>query len=278
MPNTAFNPTRIAGRVLRQLRMNLVTDSIVNRNFEGEIEGPEDTVNIVELDALTINDYDPSTGITVETEPSGTPRSLSLPHKKYFAFIADLSDNAEQYLDQFADEGLQDLLRAAQQYVLSQYTDAAGGNQVTLDPSVTDPSATMEEKVADAGVILDDQEVPDNNRWICLPPTAVRLIEDQITDRGTELGDDAVQNGYQGMFRGFEVYKAPSSHFTNTGSSPEYLHAMYGHRQAITYADAVLNTRAQDSERYFGQQVDGLHVGVAKVIRPEAVGDFRIQQ
>jgi len=34
----------------------------------------------------------------------------------------------------------------------------------------------------------------------------------------------------------------------------------------------------QESERYFGQQVDGLHVGGARVVRPEAAGDFRILQ
>jgi len=272
--NTNFNPTRLAGQVLRELRMRLVVANIVNRNYEGEIEGPEDTVDILELGSLTVGDYDPSSGITVQTEPTAETTALSMEQNKYFAFIADLADNAEAYAEIFQQEGVADLLREAQKYVLGKYTEAQNSNQVAYDPANDD----IEEKIADAGENLDEEEVPEDGRWIVLPPTEVRAIEDKMSARDTPAGDDAIRAGYQGGFRGFDVYKAPSNHFTTTGTSPAYLHAMYGHSIAITYADAVLNTRVQESERYFGQQVDGLHVGGAKVVRPEAAGDFRIKQ
>lgn len=275
MPNSAFDPVRLSGRILRQLRMSLVTDSIVNRNWEGEIEGPEDTVEILELDALTINDYDPANGITVETEPSGNTRQLTLPHKKYFAFIADLADNAEQYMDMFSQEGMQDLLKEAQQYVLGQYTDAT--HQIDLDQTTSTTSDDLKDKLQDAAVDLDNAEVPEQGRYAVLRPQEYKLIENDLMERDTELGDDVIRNGYQGMYQGFEIYKAPDSHFTNTGSSPSYDHSLIGNRIAITYADAVLNTRVQESERYFGQQVDGLHVAGAKVVRPDALVDLRIQ-
>lgn len=274
MPNTAFDPIRLSGQILRALRMSLVTDSLVNRNFEGELEGPEDSVDILRLDSLTINDYDPATGITVETEPSATPVQLQITHQKYFAFIADMADNAAAYANLFQQEGTQDLLKAAQQFVLGQYTGAT--HQVDFD-ATTASVADFYDKVGDIKVTLDNAEVPDNNRWLALRPQEIDLIEDDIINRDTDLGDDVIQNGYQGMYRGFEVYKAPDSHFTNTGTSPSYDHAMAGNRIAITYADAVLNTRVQESERYFGQQVDGLHVAGAEVVRPDALVDFRIQ-
>ena len=272
--NTAFDPVRLSGEVLRELRMRLVVDNIVNRNYEGEIEGPEDTVEILELGSLTVGDYDPSSGITVQTEPTAEGNQLPMEQVKYFAFIADLADNAQAYATIFQQEGVSNLLREAQKYVLGKYTDALAGNQITYDPANDD----IEEKIADAGVKLDDEEVPEEGRWIVLPPPEVRAIGDKMSARDTPAGDDAIRAGYQGGFRGFDVYKAPSAHFTTTGTSPAYLHGMYGHPIAITYADAVLNTRVQESERYFGQQVDGLHVGGAKVVRDEAVGDFRIKQ
>jgi Tfp pilus assembly protein PilE len=263
--------------------MSLVTDSIVNRNFQGEIEGPEDSVDILTLDSLTIRDYSPSSGITVETEPSATPQQLQITHQKYFAFIADLADNAAEYAELFQEEGVQDLLKEAQQFVLGYYGDAT--HQVDFDDTAAEstPSeratkqSAFREAVKEGAEKLDNAEVPDANRWLMLRPQEVRLIEDDIINRDTDLGDSVIQNGYQGMYRGFEVYKAPDSHFTNTGSSPSYDHAMMGSRLGITYADAVLNTRVQESERYFGQQVDGLHVAGAEVVRPDALVDFRIQ-
>jgi len=283
MPNASFNATRLSGQLLRQLRTALVTDSIVNRNYEGDISGPEDSVEITRLDALTIGDYSADTGITVETEPTGTNTTLTLPHKKYFAFIADAADNAGRYADLFEQDGLQDLLTEAQKYVLGQYTDA--DEQATFDATMPESTASeIDEKrlafrnvTKEIATTLDNNEVPDRGRYMMLRPEEVRLIEDDLLNRETDLGDDVIVNGYQGSYRGFNVFKAPGSHFTNTGTSPSYNHALAGHPIAITYADAIVQTRQQPSERYFGEQVDGLHIGGAKVIRPEALVDFRIQ-
>lgn len=274
MPNSAFNPTRLSGQILRQLRMSLVTDNIVNRNWQGEIEGPEDTVEILTLEGLTVRDYADDGTITVETEPGASPRQLAMEIQPYFAFIADVTDNASAVAELFAQEGLQDLRKEAQKYVLGKYTEADADNQVTFDEEGGDD---IEEKIADAGENLDDNEVPDEGRFIVLRPHEVRLIEDKISDRGTALGDQAVRAGYQGTFRGFEVYKAPSSHFTNTGTSPSYDHCVYGSRIATTYADAIVQVRRQPSEKHFGDQIDGLLVAGAKVVRPEALGDFRVK-
>ena len=148
--NANFDPTRLSGRILRSLRMNLVTDSIVNRNWEGEIEGPEDTVEILQLDGLTISDYDPANGITVETEPTATSNQLAMDHQKYFAFIADMADNASQYADLFEQEGLQDLLKQAQQYVLGKYTGATG--QVDLDQTTSTSANDVKDKLRQISV------------------------------------------------------------------------------------------------------------------------------
>lgn len=275
MANSDFDPTRLSGRVLRALRRSLVTDSIVNRNFEGEIEGPEDTVDILDLDSLTIGDYDPSSGISVETEPSGGSRQLSMTHQKYFAFIADMADNAAQYADLFEQEGLQDLLKEAQQFVLGLASD--GTHQEDVDQTTSTNADDMKTALQNISVKLDNAEVPEQGRYAVLRPQEYNLVEDDLMERDTELGDEVIQNGYQGMYQGFEIYKVPDSHFTNTGSSPSYDHCPVGSRLAITYADAIVNTRVQESERYFGQQVDGLRVAGAKVVRPDALADLRIQ-
>ena len=275
MSNANFDPVRLAGRVMRKLRTSLVTDSIVNRNFEGEIEGPEDSVEILQLDALSVGDYDASTGISVETEPSAASNILEMTHKKYFAFIADMSDNASKYAELFEQQGLADLLKEAQKFVLSQYGDAA--LQEDLDQTSATSAADMKAFLRTVAVKLDNNEVPEDNRFAILRPQEYALIEEDLSDRDTELGDQVARVGYQGMYQGFEIFKAPEGHFTNSGTSPSYDHALAGHRMAITYADAIVRTRVNESLDYFGSQVDGLHVAGAEVVEPDALCDLRIK-
>jgi hypothetical protein len=53
---------------------------------------------------------------------------------------------------------------------------------------------------------------------------------------------------------------------------------MAGINQSIAYEDAVLNVRRVPSTDFSGDQVDGLHVAGAQVIRDGATVDFRIKQ
>lgn len=273
MPSNAnFIPERIAGEILRQMRMRLVTGSIVNRNFEGVIEGPEDSVRILSLKNLTVQDYSKGTPMTVETDLQSDAAVLELDHAKYFAFIADETDNAARVSQLFAEQGVQDLLKAAQTFVLGKYGSA--GSTLEYDPAVDDIAAA----VGAARTQLDNNSVPDEGRFIVVDPDTYGAIEDDIAGRETSFGDDVLRVGFQGFYKGFEVYKAPKSHFTSTGTTPVVLHALAGSRLATTYADAILNVRVNPSLQFRGDQIDGLHVGGAKVVRPEALIDFRIAQ
>jgi hypothetical protein len=270
MPSNAnFIQERIAGEILRQMRMRLVTGSIVNRNYEGEVTSPEDTVRILKLANLTVRDYSKGTAMTVETDLQSDDVSLAMDHKKYFAFIADETDNAAQVAELFSQEGVQDLLKEAQQYVLGQYGDSS--SFIEYDPAADD----VEKAVGAARTALDNNEVPDAGRFIVVDPDTFGSIEDDVSGRETAFGDNVLRVGFQGLYKGFEVYKAPQSHFTTTATG---LHALAGSRLAITYADAILDVRVNPSLDYRGNQIDGLHVGGAKVVRPDALIDFRIAQ
>lgn len=267
--NASFIQERIAGEILRQMRMRLVVNSIVNRNYEGEITSVEDTVRILKLDNLTVRDYAKGTPMTVETDLKSDARSLAMDHKKYFAFIADETDNAAQVAELFSQEGVQDLLKEAQKYVLGLYGQSS--SYVEFDPAAD----AIEGAVGAARTQLDNNSVPDEGRFLVVDPTTFGSIEDDISGRETVFGDNVLRVGFQGMYKGFEVYKAPESHFTTTVTG---LHALAGSRIATTYADAILDVRVNPSLAHRGDQVDGLHVGGGKVIRPDALVDFRIAQ
>ena len=272
--NAAFNPTILSGQLLRKLRMSLVFNSIVSRDFEGEINGPEDSVKILAPLAVSVEDADGSK-MSYGDQLLAEDAVLSMAHKKRFGFLAKDIDNASAAADVFADETFQEVLKAAQRYVLAQYTEADNANQITV--AVGDDMGT---RLRDASETLDEQEAPEMGRFVVLPPSAVREIEDELSDKGTQLGDAVTQTGFAGMYAGLQIFKAPSSHFTTTGTSPQYLHAMYGYRGAITYADAIVNVESGRHSDFIADYVRGIHVAGAKVLprRAKVLGDFRIEQ
>jgi len=281
--NQNFDPVKLQGQLVNKLRMSLVTTSITNTRYEGEIEGPEDSVKILRPVATTVEDADGSKmqyDETLEAEDS----VLSMDHKKRFGFIAKDIDNAgSQYGAEFADEDFQKVLRLAQQYVLGFYSDGVAANEVTFDKvGAADRDAkitALTQAIGEARTNLDNQEVPESNRWMVLPADEANLLEDDLASRQTEFGDDVIRNRFQGMYKGFEIYKAPQSHFTTTGTSPEYRHAPYGHRSSITYADAIVNVESGRHPDYIGDYFRGLHVAGATVLpgRSEALGDLRVK-
>ena len=270
--NAAFNPQILSAQLLRKMRMSLVFNNFVSRQYEGEITGPEDSVKILAPLAVSVEAADGSKmsyGDTLNAEDA----VLSMDLKQRFGFLAKDIDNAAAAGDVFADETFQDVLKGAQQYVLGTYSEA--GEQVTV--AVGD---SMAERIRDAAEILDDNECPEMGRFLVLPPSAVREIEEDLSQRGTELGDFVTQTGVVGSFAGFDIFKAPTTHFTKTGTTPEYLHAMAGYRGAITYADAIVSVESGRHSDFIADYVRGLHVAGAKVLprRAKTLVDFRIEQ
>ena len=264
----------LRGAILRQLRAANTYDAFVNRNLvEGSFEEPEDTVNVQTLGDIAISDY--SGSLPTPQDLDTDEDVIEATHKKAFAFKAESDDSASRLADQFTEEGVATLLQAAQEFILSQYTDAS--LQVTYDPS----DDSIRDKVAEAAVKMDNAEAPDGpqNRWAVLPPSVMNDIDDDVIDStGSGLDEDLLRNRFVGTFKGMRLYKAPASQFVNTGSSPSYDHAMAGINQSIAYDDAVLNVRRVPSTDFSGDQVDGLHVAGAQVIRDGATVDFRIKQ
>lgn len=273
MPSNANFNRVLRGAILRQLRAANTYDAFVNRELvAGSFEEPEDTVRIETLGDVQLSDYNGTLPTPQDIETNRD--TISASHKKAFAFKSEADDSASQIADLFREEGVAALLQAAQTFVLSQYTGA--DLQVTYDPS----SDNVRDKIAEAAVKLDNAEAPAGaeNRWLTVPPRVSEDIDDDVIDESpTGLADELIRNRFVGTYKGFRLYKAPVNQFTKTGSSPSYDHAMAGINQSIAYEDAVLNVRRVPSTDFSGDQIDGLHVAGAQVIRSGATIDFRVK-
>jgi len=124
--------------------------------------------------------------------------------------------------------------------------------------------------------LLDEQNVPEEGRWIVAPPS----FYEQLSQSGSKLlsvdfnaGQGSIRNGLvtSGKLRGFSMYK--SNNVATPSNADGKLLA--GHMSAICTAQTITSTEVIRDPDSFGDICRGLHVFGVKVLRDEAlVGAF----
>lgn len=270
--------------ILEALRKKLVYASpfAVNDDYEGEIQGPGNTVHITQIGDPTISDYSrDSTSLSYES-PSDAGLQLLIDQAKYFAFkVGDVdrrqaAGDIQRYLEGRAAYRLAD---AADQFVASKYTESGsvlGSTGSPLTPGVYSSSAPADfylKVMLPAKVLLDEANVPDDDRVAVLPPWAVSLLEQ--TSFVVQFGDSAGAPGIA-MQRGFMGFKVAGFTIFKSNNTPNPTGSVYAcqfsHPMAVTYGEQIAETEALRLQSDFADGVRGLHVYGAKVVRPEALG------
>ena len=120
--------------------------------------------------------------------------------------------------------------------------------------------------------LLDEQNVPEEGRWIVAPPS----FYEQLSQSGSKLlsvdfnaGQGSIRNGLvtSGKLRGFSMYK--SNNVATPSNADGKLLA--GHMSAICTAQTITSTEVIRDPDSFGDICRGLHVFGAKVLRDEAL-------
>jgi hypothetical protein len=115
------------------------------------------------------------------------------------------------------------------------------------------------------GQVLDEQNIPEEGRWVVLPAWAGRQIK-QSELRQAYLSGDSVsmlRNGRLGMVDRFTIYisnllpnnSSQPANF-NVGEWPIYA----GHAHGLTFASQISKVETLRSELTFGQILRGLQV------------------
>jgi hypothetical protein len=159
--------------------------------------------------------------------------------------------------------------------VASQYTGAVIGAGATFNIQAATPiqvtKSTVYDQMASLGVLLDSQEVPEDNRWLVLPPGLVKLVRE-----APEFIPSGVPSSYEklvldgkfmnarigGQMAGFDVFKSARV----SGDGVNGWHVMAGHKSAITYAMGFVETGMEDLIGNFGKAYKSLNVYGAKVV------------
>lgn len=286
--------------ILAALQKKLVYGSpmVVNSDYEGEIAGPGNTVHITQFGDPTVSDYKPGGTITYE-QLADAGLTLLIDQAKSFSFAIDDVDrrqaagDMQAYLEGRAAYRLAD---QADQYIASKYTQVAAGNILgstgaPLTPmpysiggsSTWHPADFYTQVTEPLKVLLDQNNVPDDDRYLIVPPWAESLLSQtqafvSVTDMQGQPSE-TFQRGFMGQVSGFNVLKSNNVPQPVSGGAGTGVWAIQaGHPMGITYGEQITETEALRLQTTIADGVRGLHVYGAKMTRPDTCAVAYVQR
>ncbi|NHN34839.1 phage capsid protein [Paenibacillus agricola] len=268
MAVTNFIPTIWSARLNESFKKNLVYGNIVNTDYEGLIAGQGSTVKINSIGAVTIGSYDKAIGIGNPQELDSAQKTLTIDQAKFYNFTVDDVDAAQANVDLLSGgivEASYGLANVVNQYIAGFYTEVIAGNTIGNDTTPIVPtSATAYDYLVDLGVILDENDVPETERFVVVPAYFYGLL---VKDPRYTKDANVMRTGFVGSIDNMSVYK--SNNVPNTAGVKYKIIA--GHKSAISFAGQVDSVEAYRPEKQFSDAIKGLQVFGAKCIKPEAI-------
>lgn len=264
-----------------------VLEQIANTNWEGELKKGGDTVHIRQIP--TGNNYAYVKGQTLEVDVMTEPLvDLLIDKGRYFSFIIDDVDKYQMdqnNMEAWSEATSKDMAVTIDSLVLADtYGDAssdnvgasAGKESSSFNMGVTGtPIALTEDNIVDylvdAGSILDEQNVPESDRWAVLPVWVCNKIKKSDLKDASLSGDSKsmLRSGLIGEIDRFKIYRSNSVPTTTDTVTTYY--CMCGHTSALTFASQITEMREVVAESTFGKKIQGLRVYGSKVVKPEAL-------
>jgi len=306
LPSGNFTPQIFSQKVLKFFRRASVAEDITNTDYTGEIENFGDTVNIIKEPTITVSSY--TRGSVVNTQDLADDQiTLTVDQANAFAFKIDDIEERQSHINFEAlatSSGAFSLKRKYDANVLQAISDGAGiagaddaslsGGLTTTNTSLGTASSPINVEADDAGInlmllmarVLDDQSVPEENRWFVAPP----IFYEKMFQAGNKIAEvqvtgDASSNLRNGLatpgtLAGFSCYKSTALNSTAgtdqvtlsgvaTDASENVILA--GHISSTATASHIAKTEVVRSTESFSDVVRGLHVFGRKVLRPEAL-------
>ena len=281
-----YVPVIFSGKLLTKFYAASALAAVSNTEYEGEIKKFGDTVKIRQTPDITIRDYQKGQVLSNE-QPETTSQDLLIDKGKYWSFVTDDVDDAQTDIKNYVGTWTED---ASKQMVITVETEvyadisgdehasnsgvAAGAISGDYDlGSVSVPvvitRTNIIEKIVEFGAVLDEQNIPSDNRFLILPVWMVALLKTSDLKQAYLTGDDKspIRNGMIGMIDRFMIY---TSNLLNDPGT--YTEVLFGHKKALTFATQITKTKVQDNPDGFGMLYRGLQVYGYKVILPEALG------
>jgi len=291
--NSFFLPSIYSKKVLNFFRKASVVEAITNTDYAGEISAYGDSVKIIKEPTITVYDYTRGSD-TTQTKLTDQEITLVVDSAKAFKFIVDDIEtnmshvNFKEVASSSAAYSLKDSYDAAVLSTMFSGVSAStpdhviGADAAAGTGGVGETTASVDLGVASEvdpldlmarmARLLDDQSVPEENRWFVASPD----FYEELSQSGSKLlsvdfnaGQGSIRNGLvsSGKLRGFDMYKSNNIPSVSTATGQ----CLAGHISSTATANTILSTEVIRDPSSFGDIVRGLHVYGAKVLRDDAM-------
>jgi hypothetical protein len=313
-PLMQYIPILYAGKTIKRYYESSIIPFISNTDYEGMIKAQGNEVKIRTVPEITIEDHAIGDVITNQRPIAGS-KTLLIDKAKRWSFLIDdieqvqtdlknrvteWSQNASENLDaHICTDVLMDLPAMVSDdnkgvaAGLRSHMINLGGTTVgtTATNFLTLTAANIMKKIVELGAVLDEQNVPDEGRWLLIDPLTAALLKSSDI-KSVELTGDVkspYRTGLVGRLDRFTVFATnrlyrelasdkdvgtpadvadPTNYFTNI---------LFGNREGLTFATQLTKNKMQDDPNGFDYVYRGLQVYGYEVIKPHAIGLLRAQ-
>ena len=294
LSNGNFTPVIYSQKVLKFFRRSSVAEAITNTDYAGEIENFGDTVKIIKEPSITVSSY--TRGSVVNTQDlTDAEITLTVDQGNYFAFKVDDIEERQSHVNFEALATSSGAYALKKQYdfnVLNNINSNASTDTTNLGAAGSAISCNTGNECANylstAARILDENDVPEENRWAVAPPqfyeilrqADAKLMDASVTGEATSplLNGNVTSR----KVHGFTLYQSnaivvgaagstSAATFGPSSTSGE-TNVLFGHMSAVSTASAIAKTEVVRDPNSFADIVRGLHVFGRKVLRGSGTG------
>lgn len=280
---------------------------VSNTDWEGEVSGMGDKVIIHTSPSITVANYTAGGGLTYQA-PTPDTQELLIDKGKYFAFqVNDVLAYQSQpdLIDTFSADAAEQMRVAIDSNCwYNTFSAAAAANKgatagaksasydlgTDLAP-ITLTKDNVLEKVLQMASVLDEQNVPESDRWLVIDPYTRSLLFQSELAKAYSTGDGTsiVRNGKIGTVDRFTVYVSNHLPRAVAGTATPWLSGdgsensvtstsdlkrrviIAGHKSALTFASQITKMETVRNTADFGDYIRSLNVYGFKAVKPEAM-------
>lgn len=289
-----FIPEIWASKLIENFYDATVLSAISNTDYEGEIKQHGDKVNIRTTPELTIRSYEKGMKLMVE-RPDKPKVVLNIDQGEYFAAIEDDVDktqsdiNLMQNWSRDASEKMKikidsNVLTGMLPDIASHNMGATAGrisgniNLGAIGAALQVTKTNVLDYIVDAGLVLDEANSPESNRFMVIPAWMAALIKKSDLKDASLTGDgtSVLRNGRIGMIDRFTLYVSHNLNRVPDGGN-QCFSVIAGHKMGLTFASQMTEMETLRSESTFGSIIRGLQVYGYKVVKPEALAKLYVR-
>lgn len=283
-----FIPEIWASKLIVNFYDSTVLSAISNTEYEGEIKGMGDKVNIRTTPELTVRQYEK--GMTLQVERPDKPKiTLNIDQGDYFAAIEDDVDKVQSdinLLDAWTKDASERMKIRIDSVVLTGmltdidiYNKGATAGRISQSINLGATAAPVQitktnvlDYIIDLGVVLDEANAPSDSRFLVIPAWVAGLIKKSDLKDASLSGDaqSIMRNGRLGMINDMTLYV---SHNLNkvVDSTFNCFSIVGGNKMGLTFATQMTEMESIRAESTFGNIIRGLQVYGYKVTKGQSL-------